>query len=188
MTYKNFADVKANKPVKWWHEAIIDDMLAFPLDTLKDRAARLDYDQAYLCVIINSDMFKAAYAHRRREYAERLDVSLVNKTAQVAGKCLDIMLETLESKRTQIPFAALASTADSTLSRLGYGTKQSGPSVNVNVNGDGAKVAVLPTVSAEQLAEARQALRAAESIRALDPPAESRSGALLELTPEPEGR
>lgn len=172
---------------KWWHEAIIDDMLAFPLDTLATRGARLNYNPTFLSTLINSDMFKAAYEHRRREYTANLDQSLTQKTAAVAGKALDIMLETLEAKRGAIPFGVLSDTVDKTLSRLGYGVKPQG--TTVNVVGDNAKVAVLPAVNAAQLSEARSALRAAEQLRALEPPspAESRSAApTLDLTAEPD--
>lgn len=171
MAYANFQEVKRKKPVRWWHEAIIDDMLAFPLDTLKARGARLNYDPAYLNVIINSDMFKAVYHARRGQYAERLDASLVQKTAEVAGAALDLMLESMQKKRTAIPFPALMEAADKTLSRLGYGVKgQPQTGVSVNVNGAGAQVAVVAPVSPEQLAEARLALRNAEQQRALAAP------------------
>lgn len=176
----------------WWHEAIIDDMLANPLDTLEVRGKRLGYSGSYLSVLVNTDMFKAAYEERRRDFRTNMDVAIVNRTTQLAAKGLDIMLEVLESKRTQIPFAALSETVDKTLQRLGYGAPQK-PAVSVQVTGNNAQVAVLPTVSAEQLAEARQALRAAEQERALEQP---RSGGanpelkeladgILDLTPEP---
>lgn len=160
--------VAAVLPKKWWHEAIIDDMLVFPLDTLEVRGKRLGYSPSYLSILTNTDMFKAAYERRRSEFRTNMDVALANKTTQVAAKGLDIMLEVLEQKRTQIPFAALSETVDRTLQRLGYGVQQKGPTVQVNA-GAGSQVAVLPTVTAEQLGQARAALRAVETQRSLEP-------------------
>src|SRR5262245_2048023 len=134
MTYRDYQDVKARKPTKWWHDFIIDDMIANPDDTLAMRAKRLNYSPAYLSVITNSDLFKALYAKRRVEYKERLDEKIAHKTSLVADKTLDVVLETLEKKRNSIPFPALADFADRTLQRLGYGSKP-GNAVNVtNVN------------------------------------------------------
>lgn len=162
MAYQSHSDLKRNKPTKWWHEYIVDDMLAFPTDTLRARAKRLDYSEAYLSIIINSDMFKALYAERRKAYNERLDGSIAHKTAQAANKALDIVLETLEKKRDAIPFPALAEFTDRTLSRLGYGEKHaSGTNVNVNVG-------LAPAVTPEQLAEARKSLRAVEASHMID--------------------
>lgn len=188
----SLAVLKATKPVKWWHEAIIDDMLAFPLDTLEERGKRLNYSPTYLCIIINTDMFKAAYQKRKMDYKENLDNALVQKASAVAAKGLDIMLEALESKRTQIPFAMLSDSVDKTLTRLGYGVpNKGGPSVQVNMSGSGNQVAVLPTVTAEQLTSAREALRAvenkvaSESERSEQMLPRTKSDGILDLTPEP---
>lgn len=165
-TYTNFQDVKRRKPFKRWHEAIVDDLLAFPLDKGAVRAKRLGYTESYLNVIVNSDMFKAYYASRRREYTERLNDSLVHKTSEVASKALDLMLEQLDKKRTDIPFATLADVTDKTLTRLGYGVKSGSP---VQVNVDARAV----TVSKDDLASARSALRAVENNRAALLPAQT---------------
>jgi hypothetical protein len=162
----NYQALKMTKPHKWWHEAIIDDMLAYPTDTLEQRGKRVGYSASYLSIIINTDMFKAAYARRRTEYSEHLDASLINKATAVAAKGLDLMLETMESKRTQIPFGVLSDSVDKTLTRLGYGVQQKGPAVQVNIPGNNNQVAVLPTVTADQLTSAREALRAVETNRA----------------------
>jgi len=161
------AELKATKSHRWWHEAIIDDMLVYPLDTLEARGKRLNYSASYLCILMNTDMFKAAYERRRKDFKETMDTAILNKTTQVAAKGLDIMLEVLEQKRAQIPFAALSETVDKTLQRLGYGVQPRGPTVQVNA-GNGAQIAVLPTVTAEQLTSARAALRAAEGQRAIE--------------------
>jgi len=153
---------------KWWHEAIIDDLIAHPFDTLKQRGARLGYDGAYLSTLINSDMFQLFYQQRKAQHAELLTTSLVEKTAAVAGKTLDLMLESLDQKRTAIPFSVLADTAQKSLATLGYGAKPA-PAlvVNNNVN-NGQQVLVSPPVSREQLADARNALLRSEAARVLE--------------------
>ncbi len=152
-----------DKRFRWWHEAIIDDMIAFPLDTLKDRGQRLGYSVAYLSSLVNSDMFQLFYQQRKAVHVELLHNSLVEKTGAVAGKTLDIMLETLEKKRDAIPFAVLADTATKTLGMLGYGAKPA-PAAVVEVNNNTMNVA--PGVTPEQLADARGALRRVEQQRA----------------------
>ena len=159
-TYHDFQDVKRRKPIKHWHEAIMSDLIAFPLDSGKVRAKRLGYSESYLNVIINSDMFKARFAQRRADFQARLDHSLVHKTAEAAGEALDLLLETMKKKRTEIPFDKLADFADKSLARLGYGNAGKGPAVNVMV--DNRQV----SVTQEELASARNALRAVEGNRA----------------------
>lgn len=161
------AELKATKPVKWWHEAIIDDMIAFPIDTLEARGKRLGYSGSYLCVIINTDMFKAAYQERRESYKTNIDAAILNKATRVAAEGLDLILETMQTKRTQIPFAALTDTVDKTLTRLGYGIEKKPSPVQLTVQGN--NVAVLPTVTAEQLTSAREALRRVEQENAAAP-------------------
>jgi hypothetical protein len=174
----SMAELKATKPVKWWHEAIIEDMLAFPTDTLEARGKRLNYSASYLCIIINTDMFKVAYEKRKNEFRSNMDEAVINKATNVAVKGLDLMLEIMDTKRTQIPFGTLTDTVDKTLTRLGYGVEKKAPAVQLNVQG--SNVAILPTVTAEQLTAARSALRAVEQERALappEPPRERREGA-----------
>ena len=166
----SIAALKQTKPVKWWHEAIIEDMLAFPTDTLEARGKRLNYSASYLCIIINTDMFRAAYEKRKNDFRANLDQAIHEKAGKVAAQGLDLMLEIMQTKRTQIPFTALTDTVDKTLTRLGYGLEKKGPPVQLNVVGNGTQIAVLPTVTAEQLTSAREALRAAEQGRAENTP------------------
>jgi hypothetical protein len=183
-SYENYKDEKARKPMRWWHDGIIDDLLVHPLDTMDVRAKRLGYSSEYLSIILNTDMFKAAYEKRRVDFNSTMAQAISNKASEVAIKGLDVLLETLETKRGSIPFAVISETVDKTLNRLGYGVKPGGtPIVNVNANGP---VAIGVTVSAEQLAEARQALRAAEQQKALEAPAAPVTiSPILDLTPEP---
>ncbi len=180
LTYENYAAVKAKKPVRWWHEAVADDMLAFPMDSNTARAKRLGYNSAYLSVITNSDMFRAYFAKRRAEYQLRLDTTLIHKTAKCADKALDILLEQLETKRGSIPFDKLANFADQSLSRLGYGNNNTG---GVSVTVDARSVT---TITKEQLSEARGMVRAVEASRGAVTLA-SREGVAIATSAESEG-
>lgn len=175
-TGEHYRKVLRSKPVKWWHESIADDMLAFPMDTQRERAKRLGYSENYLSMIVNSDMFKAYFAQRRLAHQEQLKENLVGKTTEAAGKALDLLLETMDQKRTAIPFDKLADFADKSLGRLGYGNGGKAAPVQVNVD---ARTAV--AVSKEDLAGARSVLRDIESRRATE------TLPLPSPTEEPEG-
>jgi hypothetical protein len=158
------ADYLRRRPKKWWHDSIIDDMLAAPLDTVKVRALRLGYTPAGLQMILNSDMFRAAYAARRKHFEEHLDATLIHKTAKFAERGLDILLEQLETKRTSLPFQAVSDAVigpNGALARLGYGSK-SGPGMVVNVNSGTGAGATVMQVAPEDLAAARARLRSVE--------------------------
>ena len=157
--YRNYRDAIQRKPTRWWHEALVDDMLMYPKCLMADRAKRLKYSESYLSLIMNSDMFKALYTRRRAEYSAALDAGIQHKLGMAANKALDIMMETLDTKRNSIPFPALADFADTTLERLGYGTKSAAVQVNINTP---------PLITQEQLAEARATLRAVETQRTIE--------------------
>lgn len=174
--YRRYA---RTRPFKWWHEAIIDDMLIFPLSTNKERGARLGYSEQAIMMLTNSDMFKAAYAERRADLSSRINDSIAMKMAAVADLGLTVMKESLETKRTAIPFRDLSAANDSMLQRLGYGAPMSAPSANVQVNVNGAPQSA---VTPELLAQARAKLRANESMRALEAPSPGLAE-LLDITP-----
>ncbi len=169
---------------KRWHEAIIDDMLALPFDTLKARAQRLGYNESTLSSLTNSDMFKAAYSARRQHYAELLDIALTQKLAKLGDTMVTVMQEAVEAKRGQIPFAVLSESTNDVLAKLGFGEKK-GPATIVNVQANGG---VAPVISAERLTEARNKLRMVENQRGaqqLEAPDEVRSTSPSQLPPKP---
>ena len=134
-------------------------MLMYPKSLMAERSRRLKYSESYLSLIMNSDMFKALYARRRAEYSASLDAGIQHKLGMVANKALDLMMDTLDTKRNSIPFPALADFTDNTLERLGYGTKSAAVQVNINAP---------PMITQEQLAEARATLRAVETQRTIE--------------------
>lgn len=156
------------RQVKWWHEAIIDDMLLHPTDTHAQRAARLGYTPQAIMLLINSDMFKAAYQTRRDALRASLDDGITQKLLKTANLGLDIMHEKLEKSRTSIAFKDIKEINESLLTKLGYGAPSAQAATSVQVN-----VTQSPGVTPEALAEARARLRAVEEGRAISAPAPS---------------
>lgn len=176
--YRRYA---RSRPVKWWHESIIDDMLLHPTDTHAQRGARLGYSSQAVMMLINSDMFKAAYEARRGELRSRLDDGITQKLLKTANLGLDLLHKKMEEKQTSIPFKDLLEANNSLLSRLGYGVeKNSGTNVQVNVGTQAP-----PAVTSEALAQARQRLREVEQTRALGAPAPSAHMHTIDVTPAP---
>jgi len=148
------------KSVRWWHDHIIDDMLAHPFDTLAERGKRLGYSPSWLSVLVKSDMFRAAYSARKGELNDQLRDSIALKMGRVADKHLEVLLEQIETKRTNIPFADLAASTNNVLEKLGFGPPKGDRTV-VNVQQNSPMIA---PVSAEVLAEARQRLRGSQLV------------------------
>lgn len=151
------------KKMMWYYSAIIDWMIANPGRPLRECAQYVGKTQTTLSIIINSDMFKAALAQRKEQFRQMHDIGLIEKTTKVANAGLDAILETLEKRRDKIPLADLNTVTDGALQRLGYGVKpNSQPGVQVNIGGNAQAQVVLP-VSAQDLEEARMALRQVQS-------------------------
>ena len=147
----------------WYYSAIIDWMVANPGKPLRDCAAHVGKTQTTLSIIINSDMFKAALAQRKQEFQLHHDLGIIQKTTQVAHASLDAILASIEKKKDTIPLDTLREISDSALTRLGYGAPSAQQGVVVNLQNN----TVIAPVSAQDLAEARMALRQVQASRAL---------------------
>ena len=161
MSQPHYLEVARRRQPRWWHDHIIDDMLANPFSTLAERGKRLGYSPAWLHTLTKSDMFQAAYRARKGSLNDQLRDSIALKMGKVADKHLEVMLEQLETKRTNIPFADLAASTNTVLERLGFGSPKGSAQTVVNVQQNGS-YAPAP-VSAEVLAEARARLRSNEA-------------------------
>lgn len=151
----------------WYHDSIMDWMIANPDKSLKELAQFIGKSPTTVSMIINSDMFKAAFAKRREEYRLCHDLGIIQKQTRIAHASMDAILTTLEKKRDTIPIQELREISDSALARLGYGTEPASP-VNVNVNN---QATVVVPVTAQDLAEARMAFRQVQELkRALPAP------------------
>lgn len=158
------------KRVLWWHDAIIDVMLANPGWTIKKIAEHLKRKPQTLYLVTNSDVFRARLAMRRAEHAKNLSTSVIEKTTRVADKALELALNRLESESSaQIPTLQLFSLADKALERLGYGSRPSGPSVVVN-NVNGTQQNAYMSVPADVIRDSQQRMREEQAARAASTP------------------
>ena len=148
----------------WWYSSIADAMIANPSWRMQDIAEYLGKSATTISLIVKTDLFQSYLAERKKEWRERHDFSIVAKTTAIAEKALDLMLETMETKRTQIPFESLRAVGETALDRLGY-SPRNGPAVQVNNFGGGPQQVLVP-VGRETLEEARELMRKSEASRA----------------------
>lgn len=145
----------------WWYSSIADAMIANPSWRMQDIADYLDKHINTISQIVKTDLFQSYLAERKREWREQHDATIVSKTTAVAEKALDLMLETMEKKRTAIPFESLRAVSETALDRLGYSPRNA-PAVQVNNFGSGPQQVLVP-VGKEALEEAREIMRRAEA-------------------------
>jgi hypothetical protein len=154
--------------LKVFHEGLIDYMLANPSATTKQLAEHFSRHPQTISMIINNDMFKTRFHHRRKEYQSILHEGLAEQTLRLASATLNELTERVENNPTRIPFRELADLGNNVMERLGYGVKPiSGTPVQVNTS---------ITVSPEILAEAKAKLRAAERVKLVDITPETSEG------------
>lgn len=148
--------------MRWWHEALVDYMLANPSATQKVIAQHFKKSEGHISVLVNTDMFKAYFAHRRSQLNSALADSVQRKLLGTLDLTLDVMKESLENKRGQIPFKDTSTFVNSTLERLGYGSsKPNGVAVTINAASE-------VRISASDLQEARELLRRSEAAKLID--------------------
>lgn len=149
---------------RWWYPAIADAMLRNPDYSQEKIARELGKTPVTISMIVNTDLFRDYFAQRRKDWERTHDASLVQKTMKVASSALDILAESMEKKRDSIPIGQLTQIATSALDRLGYSpNKPAAPAGGLTVNAQNAQL-VMP-VSADQLREAQDAIRLAQSRR-----------------------
>ena len=154
---------------RWWYVEIADIMIRDPVATDAQIAKQLSRAASTIQMIRNSDMFRQYFAQRRQQQVEAHDQAIRNRLQKVATNSLDILLDQMETKKSHIPVKMVQELAVSALDRLGFNPKVAAPAVQVNVQqNDNRSVILPPTITAQELLEARAALRAVEAQR-LDP-------------------
>jgi len=160
-----YATIQRNLHFLYWHDHMIDYILVNPAATNRELASYVGRSYSFVCMVRNSDAFRARYEQRKQQHGANLADKVNGKLADVAVKSLDILLERLEEKRDVVQLGVATDIADRVLQRLGYGAKPTAPaSVNVNVNQQ-----VAGSIAPETLAEARGLLRSVEAQRASAP-------------------
>lgn len=152
---------------RWWYSAIADWMLRNPGGKLEDCARELQKHPGTISQIWRTDMFQEYLARRKEEFHQQHDFVIRSKMTAIAEASLDIMLDTMNKKKDQIPMQRLESIAHGTLDRLGYGPK-SAPAVVIDAsqNDNRQQVVQVSGLTPQQLEEAREALRLSERLKA----------------------
>lgn len=143
---------------RWWYSGIADIMIRDPSVTQTQIAAQLNKHPMTIALIVNTDMFREYFHQRREAYREDHDHALRVRMTEVATEGLDIVLEQLKTKRTQIPLHSALKVVESSLDRLGYSPNAPAVVVNNNVDARQQTVALTP----HDLEAARAAMRLAE--------------------------
>jgi len=146
------------------HEAIMDWILLNPGKGLRECAAFFGYSVGGIGWIVNSDLFQAKLAERRREIETVLAADIPAKLTILGSVAIDRTLEVIE--KTTDP-DVIVDIFDKTLHRLGYApSKQTGPAIQFNTQNNSF------TVSPEELRQAKAVmLQAANGVPVLAPAA-----------------
>jgi hypothetical protein len=145
-----------------WYDAIIDLLLLDPTLRQYEIAKKLNRAPVTISLVMNSDLFKARYEQRKAAHNAAIHSKLNGQMVQVADLGLQLILETMKSKRDKIPLETLVDTTTDTLDRLGFGVPKGQrdpvPGIGVQVN----NTMVVAPVSREVLESARAQLREIE--------------------------
>lgn len=152
--------------IKGIHEAFADYMLINPGCTLKEMSGVFKYSVAWICTVINSDLFKAYFAGRREGVNAAVAGDLPSKLAAAAHMATERIMEVLEKTEDA---DTIIDSFDKILHRFGYapnakGGAQGGPVTNNTQN--------VFYLSKEDHAHARASFAAAHAQVALPAPKE----------------
>lgn len=119
------------------HEEIMNFMLANPTAKLADVAKHVGMTQPWLSCIIHSEAFQASLAIRQDAIFNGTVLPIKQKMTAIAHQALDQISDRMPMMEDKV----VASIADSTLDRLGFGSKAPPPgapgqpgSVSININ------------------------------------------------------
>jgi hypothetical protein len=105
------------KKLSFTHEALADYLLANPSCTLRELGAVFEYSPAWLCTVINSDMFQAYLAARRVPIEANVLKSIDDQLRGVAFLAIERMGEVL--KKTE-DADTIVDSFDKVMHRYGY--------------------------------------------------------------------
>ena len=146
------------KKVNWWHEAIIDWMLAHPDEKLYDCAEYFNKTQAWISSIINSAAFKELLQQRKLMHSHYLSLTLTEKLEAIATQSLNVLEEKLSDPALvkAMSLGAARDTAEMALRNLGFTARSEG-AITINA-GNNANV-VISHATPEALQAAREKMQ-----------------------------
>lgn len=142
------------KKLSWWHESVIDWMLLNPDKTLTQCAEAFNVTLPWLSRVTNSHLFKERLALRRREHAQDVSYTVIEKLEDLANLGVEALVERVVSERDTMPIAELRQTTEMALASIGYTTKRAGAGAAPAAGPTNVQVNV---VSADVLKEAAAA-------------------------------
>lgn len=113
------------------HEALADYMLINPGCTLREMGAFFGYSGAWLCSVINTDMFKAYMADRRGEIRISVAEGLPKRLEAAAHLATERIIEVIEKTNDA---DTIVDCFDKVLHRLGYAPNAKGNAAAPVVN------------------------------------------------------
>jgi hypothetical protein len=86
--------------VKYHHDAMIDEIIAFPTISQGELAARFGFTQSWMSIIVNSDSFQERLAERKAELIDpKIRASVEQRLDTLARRSLDKLLEKLDTQQ-----------------------------------------------------------------------------------------
>jgi phosphate starvation-inducible protein PhoH len=119
------------RDLSYRHEAILDWLILNPNKSQGDCARELGYTEAWLSVVINSDLFQARLRMLQQEKREHGIFTIAEKLAGLADMAIE---RTIKHVEVSVDPAFVLSAAEVALKRLGYGAKAPVPTVPTTVN------------------------------------------------------
>ena len=144
------------------HEAIVDWEILNPGRTQRECAKELGMTEVHISVIRHSDAFIAYRHNRLAAHHGNVSDTVVGKTEGLAKLSLDILSERFEAERAKVPLGGVKDTCEMALKALGFGGASNAPKSAGNV------VNLILGASSEQLASAREKIKAVNSAPVID--------------------
>jgi len=125
--------------VTWSKEVMIDYMLANPGVTQNDLARVFDRTPTWISIIMNSDVFRAAFEERRKEMADPIIIAtLKDKINTAAHLSMETIIERLSQPALKPTDAFVLEAAKLATTAMGFGARNAGdndkPAVQFIVN------------------------------------------------------
>ncbi len=123
------------KKISWWHNAIIDWMIANPDAKLGECAQYFDVTAGWLSSIVNSDLFRAAFQERLEDHRAVLSTGIAEKIDGLTHLCLEEFEQRIQEERDRISNSELNNMTETVLKAAGYLNRSNG-AITINP-GDG---------------------------------------------------
>jgi len=96
------AEISISK-VRYTHDAIIDEIIAFPSISQGELCKLFGFTQSWMSIIVNSDAFKNRLTERKAELVDpKIQASVNERLEALAKRSLDKLLDRLD---TNLPFS-----------------------------------------------------------------------------------